>query len=297
MSYLNETETRFALLYGIGQTLPYDSECTYYLDCIGTDALPGLKNDFENAANYVEYPQDNIHVGLSMTFPDLANPGDIVEGIELLDAEYPGLFNWMGEVNVHKEALRGNGHEPATPEDIAQWADFMAILQARGIPISLHSDLGEDDNPTQNVALMQEILRLYPDNKIVWMHMGLSRELVTMDAAEHIQLMAEFLDENPNLSLDISWTVIAEAYFDTPEKRALYVDFLNRYPTRILAGTDFVAASTKTMEIYKKEVDVTSGILADVNDEAFRAIALGQNYFDLAPGLAETFAAPQICSI
>jgi len=27
---------------------------------------PGMKNDFANAANYVEYPQDNIHVALPM---------------------------------------------------------------------------------------------------------------------------------------------------------------------------------------------------------------------------------------
>lgn len=207
------------------------------------------------------------------------------------------MFEWMGEVNLHKEALRGNGHEPASLEDIAQWKDFMVILKERNIPIAIHSDLGDDDNPTKNLALMQEVLRLYPDNKIVWMHMGLSRELVTMDPAEHIQLMSEFLDNNPNLYLDISWTVIAEAYFDTPEKRALYVEFFNRYPKRILAGTDFVAAGNKNREIYKEEAEVTGSILADISDEAFRAIALGQNYFDLVPSLSQKFEAPSICSI
>ncbi|NEP87888.1 MAG: hypothetical protein F6K18_14265 [Okeania sp. SIO2C2] len=95
-----------------------------------------------------------------MTFPDLANPEDIVAGIKLLDVEYPSLFKWMGEVNLYKEALRGNGHEPASIEDIAQWKDFMVILKERGIPIALHSDLGDDDNPTKNLALMQEVLRL-----------------------------------------------------------------------------------------------------------------------------------------
>lgn len=297
MSYLDETEVRFVLLYGIGQTLPYNSKCTYYLDCVGTDALPGMKNDFENAANYVEFPQDKIHIGLSMTFPDLATPEDIVAGIKLLDVEYPGLFQWMGEVNLHKEALRGNGHEPASLEDIAQWKDFMVILKERGIPIALHSDLGDDNNPTKNLALMKEVLRLYPDNEIVWMHMGLSRELVKMEPAEHIKLMSEFLDKHPNLFLDISWTVIAEAYFDTPEKRALYVEFFNRYPTRILAGTDFVASANKNMEIYKKEAEVTGSILAELNDEAFRSIALGQNYFNLVPDLSDKFEAPSICSI
>lgn len=295
MSYFEAAGVRFAMLYGIGQTLPYDGDCTYYLDCIGTLARPSLKNDFENAANYVEYPQENIHIGLSMTFPDLANPKSIADHIQLLDDEYPGLFKWMGEVNLHKEALRGNGHEPATLGDIKRWKKFMKVLREREIPIAIHSDLGDDANPTKNLALMEAVLKRYPNNKIIWMHMGLSRELVTMNAREHIKLMSQFLDANPNLSLDISWTVIAEAYFDTPSKKAQYVEFFNRYPTRILAGTDFVAASNKNKEIYLQETIVTGSIMADVNDTAFRAIALGQNYFDLAPGLKSQFEAPQIC--
>src|SRR5690606_31310917 len=126
-------------------------------------------------------------------------------------------------------------------------------------------------------------------------HLGLSRELMNMDPREHIDIISRLLDENPNLMLDISWSIIAEGYFDTPA-RPLYVDFINRYPRRILAGTDFVASDNKNMLIYNKEVEATSGILAEVNDEAFRQIALGQNYFDLAPGLAEQFQAPAICA-
>lgn len=295
MNYLDQAEVRFVLLYGIGQTLPYNGNCTYYLDCLGTPALPGIKNDFENAANYVEYPQKNIHVALSMTFPDLANPENIVDRIKLLDAEYPGLFQWMGEVNLHKEALRENGHEPANLESIQRWEEFMVILRERGIPIAIHADLGNDADPTQHLDLMKEVLRLYPNNKIVWMHMGLSRELVTMDAKQHIRLMSQFLDNNPNLFLDISWTVIAESYFNTPEKRMLYVEFFNRYPNRILAGTDFVAASSKDFKVYEKEANLTGSILAEVNDQAFRLIALGQNYFNLMPNLANEFEAPNIC--
>jgi hypothetical protein len=295
MEYLDRTETRFALLYGIGQTLPYNGECTYYLDCKGTKASPGMKNDFENAANFVEHPQDDKNITLSMTFPDLANPETIVAQIHQLDAEYPGLFRWMGEVNLYKKALRDNGHEPATKEDIAAWKDFMGLLRQRDMPISIHSDLGDDDNPTKNLELMEEVLRLYPNNKVVWMHMGLSQELVKMNPADHIEIMSELLDANPNLMLDLSWRLIAEVYFDTPEKRAVYVAFLNRYPTRFLAGTDFVASDNKNMLIYDEEVRLTGSIYGELNDEAFRGVALGQNYFNLAPGLADKFQAPPIC--
>jgi hypothetical protein len=47
---------------------------------------------------------------------------------------------------------------------------------------------------------------------------------------------------------------------------------------------------------YREEANVTGSILAEVDDEAFRAIALGQNYFDLVPSLSDQFEAPSICS-
>jgi hypothetical protein len=45
--------------------------------------------------------------------------------------------------------------------------------------------------------------------------------------------------------------------------------------------------------VYKEELEVTSRINKDLSDEAFRGIALGQNYFDLL-GLKRR--APLICT-
>ena len=41
---------------------------------------------------------------------------------------------------------------------------------------------------------MQHILQRYPDNKIVWAHMGLSKELSKMDPKQHIAIMKKALD-------------------------------------------------------------------------------------------------------
>ena len=141
MKYLRTLEVRFALLYGIGQTLPYNSKCTYYLDCKGVKVSPGLKNDFENAANLMEFPQSDLDVRISMTFPNLAHPSDIASRVRLLDQEYPGLFMWMGEVNVNKQALLSNGFEIVSKQDVDRWKEFMKILSDRGIPLALHVDL------------------------------------------------------------------------------------------------------------------------------------------------------------
>ena len=294
MGYLRDTGVRFVNIYGIGQMLPVDSPCTYYLDCPGTLVIPTLKNDFANATNLLASPPDGIHATLAMTFPDLSRPESVLRGIELLETEYPGMFRWMGEVNLVKQALFASGHEPVPLATIAEWAPFMTVLRERGIPIAIHSDLGSEEEPTRYLAWMQEVLNLYPDNRIVWMHMGLSRELTTFPAADHIALMSSMLDRHPNLMLDITWRVIDDSYFSREDYQPLYLDFLNDYSDRILPGTDFLASSDKDFEVYSTELEVNSRILAFLDAEAFRNIALGENYFRL---LGLDYEAPPVCPV
>jgi len=217
----------------------------------------------------------------------------VVDQIKIIDQEYPGMFSWMGEVNLVKQALFGNSHRAVTLEEIGRWSDFMTVLRDRDIPISIHSDLGSDDDPMQYAYLMDEVLRLYPDNKIVWVHMGLSKELKAIDTDQHLKKMQAYLDEYPKLYLDITWRVIYDNYFQDPDQRARYVAFFEKNADRILPGTDFVASHKKSYEVYKNEVLANSDILNDLSDEAFRKIGLGQNYFDIAN---MDFVAPQICS-
>ncbi len=292
VSFLERTGVLFANVYGIGQRLPVGSSCTYYLDCPGTPVRPALTNDFANAADYVTQAPDGVHMTLSMTFPDLSRPESILPGMQLLEKEYPGAFTWMGEVNLVKQALFNNGHRPVPPAKIPEWDAFMTVLRDRGIPLAIHADLGNDREPTRYLPLIQEVLRLYPDNKIVWLHMGLSKELANMDPGQHIRIMETLLDRYPKLMVDISWRVVDDHYFSKPEKRAAYVSFLNRNSERVLPGTDFLASADKDFDVYRTELEITSRINRDLNDETFRNIALGQNYFRL---LGLEYVAPPVC--
>jgi hypothetical protein len=293
MKILRQNGVLFANLVGIGQRLPVQSPCTYYLNCPGEPALPSLKSDFNNAQNALDFKDQDMKLVLSMTFPDLSNPAEVLPKMALLDKEYPGMFRWMGEVNLVKQALFNNGHQAVPAEAIASWKPFMDELQKRNIPIAIHSDLGNDKEPRKYIPLMEEVLRRYPNNRIVWMHLGLSKELTTINPREHIQLLESYLRRYPNLSYDISWRVLYDQVFKDPASRDLYAAFMNRWPKRFIPGTDFVAAAGKTEQVYREELVVTSSILARVNNEAYRHIALGQNYFDLA-GLDAV--APQVCS-
>ena len=302
--YLRKLGVLFVNVYGIGQTLPIDSGCEYYLDCKDTAVIPSIRNDFRNASNYLQYEPKGVHLTLSMSFPDLAVPKEIIPQINLLDREYPGQFTWMGEVNLVKQALFNNDVVATPIEIIDQWHDFMRRLRedaktpGGNIPIAIHSDFGNNDEPEKYLPLMERVLELYPDNKIVWVHMGLSKELTNMDPKRHIEILTRLLDAYPHLMLDLSWRVLWDSYFYDEETRSQYVAFINQYSTRFLPGTDFVALDKKDFDDYKDDVNVTGLINKYIDDRAFRNIALGKNYFDLLDlkdSNGFNYIAPKIC--
>lgn len=291
--YLERAGVRYANIYGIGQSLPFDSDCAYYLDCPGELVRPSLKNDFLNALSVAKGSSHKVHLTLSMTFPDLEHSRSVLEGMAVLDREFPGAFRWMGEVNLVKQALFANGHAPVPIEVIAEWEPFMKILRERGIPMAIHSDLGNNASPTKYVAWMQEVLHLYPENKIIWMHLGLSRELTRIDPNLHIGLMQDWFDAYPLLMVDLSWRVVDDAIFSTPAMRDAYLPLLHKYSQRFLPGSDFVASAETRFAHYRAELESTSRILRYLDDEAFRNIALGENFFRL---LGIEASAAEICA-
>ena len=292
LDYMRNSGVIFATLYGIGQRLPVDSKCTYYLDCPGTPVLPSLKNDFFNAQSLLDNPPTDLHLTLSMTFPDLSKPDTVLGQMSLLNNEYPGMFRWMGEVNLVKQALFKNNHAAVPPQKIAEWAPFMKELRRLDIPIAFHSDIGNDSDPFKFLSLMEEVLKQYPDNKIVWLHLGLSKELREFDKNKHVEILNSLLERYPKLTFDIAWRVLYDQVFSKERYVGPYVQLMNKWPQRFITGTDFVASSDKTEQIYGEEVNMTSAVLARVDDVAYRQIALGQNYFDL---LKLDFTAPKVC--
>ena len=293
VDYLRDAGVRYANVYGIGQTRIEDWACLQHRDCRGEQIIkPAMKNDFINAKNVTDYFQRDVRLTLSMTFPDLQNPEGILTRMKILDEEFPGYFQWMGESNVVKQALFNTGHEPATPQDIENWAPFMAELRWRDMPLALHSDLGNDDEPTKYLHLMEAVLERYPDNTVIWMHLGMSREQRDMDPEDHVRILRRLMERYPDLWLDISWTVLYDYYFSDAERRPYYVDVLNTYSDRVLTGSDMVASEFSSAQQYERLVELNSYINQFLDDEAFRNIALGQSYFDL---LSFDVEAPAVC--
>mmetsp|Transcript_34530 Transcript_34530/g.78861 ORF Transcript_34530/g.78861 Transcript_34530/m.78861 type:complete len:917 (-) Transcript_34530:117-2867(-) len=309
VSWLQRAGILFAVLNGIGQRLPSDGNCSYYLDCPGTQVEPSISNDYLNAQSVLDAeaqlsgPQGPVLI-TAMTFMDLSKPETILPQMQALRADYPGMFTtWAGEVNVVKQALFENNAGLAVPIDIIpQWKDFMEVLANESTPLALHCDLGSDEEPLKYLPLITEILDTYPNNTILWLHMGgMSKELTPLTprllqqplyADDHAALLGTLLEKYPNLMLDLAWDVLYYSLYVDPAKKKEYVELLNAYPMRFVTGVDFVAAAGKTEEDYREQLNLTSDILKDLNDFAFQRIALGQNFFEL---LGLNYTAPQAC--
>jgi hypothetical protein len=146
----------------------------------------------------------------------------------------------------------------------------------------LHCDLGDKENPTKYMYLMETICNTYPKNKIIWSHMGISYQSKYIQTRKHFEIMTYFLDKYPNLYFDLTWTVLYDVLFKkSKEKCILYGQFLNKYYNRFLPGTDFVASENKTYQDFLIELEKSSYIYKFIDNRAFRFIALGQNYIDL----------------
>lgn len=284
MSYLKKLGIEYATMYGIGQALPFDSSCAFLADCRTKVVKPAIRNDFANAyfaSQSLLINTTSPGLTVSMSSLDLNSPQSTASTIQLLDNEYPGLFRFAGEANLIKQSLFKQGQPGIDIEKITEWKAFMPWLAERSIPIAIHSDLGNDSDTTKYLNLIKTVLKIYPNNTIIWMHMGLSPELTTLSAREHIIILSELLDQYPNLLLDLSWNIIYQQYFRFSDKRALYVEFLNKYYNRFLTGSDFVASRYQSFSSYESAVKQSSFINQFIDNRAFRHIALGKNYYDL----------------
>jgi len=152
----------FSTMLGIGQKLvprkPDAKACCYYLHCANFDnpVVPDTANDEANAedysARYKGQPlEEEMHLTLSATFPNLQKPGENYRLLNKLQSEHVDMFKWSGELNVFKHALAANGFfvndRRVSEEELnsgSQDAYFRRMEELRW-PVTLHSDLGCDN--------------------------------------------------------------------------------------------------------------------------------------------------------
>lgn len=229
-----------------------------------------------------------------MSFFDLNQPKNIKKRIQALRQNYPGQFNWAGEVNLVKQALFSHGHQVPDIKTINDWRPFMALLASHKIPLAIHSDIGNDSQATQYLPLFDEVLTRYPNNIVIWLHMGISKEQLNLPIKQHIEILRRRLSTYPKLYIDLSWQILQENYFNSDKNRQLYVDLIHQFPDRFITGSDIVTSKQTKYTHYKGTLFKNSALFPLLNDNAFRLVFLGRNYFKLAK---LPYVAPMVCKI
>merc|ERR1712013_735253 len=217
----------------------------------------------------------------------------------------------------------------------------------------------------QHLKIWDTLLSTYPNMKVVWAHLGLSKELKHLHPTVHAHIISQLLEKHPNLYADASWDVLSKQLFmnyngadvsylhhevhedfkaeidgaivDTKavdEMRleleetwsiheemvkssgsitgpthamAIYLELFHTHSTRFVTGTDFVSSlgpadrypgllekgrgCMKDKKNHARQVTDTGAINMFFNDEAFKNIVLGGNYFRIT-NLTDIFYSP-----
>ena len=186
------------------------------------------------------------------------NPADMyaAKHIERVLRTFPGVFTGIGEFSIHKEfvSAKVSGETASlTNPALDSILDFAGRV---GLVVILHSDMdmpmAKDKAKPVYLDQMKAVLRRHPNTTIIWAHVGLGRivhpvEYGTTPSGErssaHITIAEEILSDPAfsHVYFDISWDEVAKYIVATPQTIQNSARIMNKYPDRILFGTDVVA--------------------------------------------------------
>jgi hypothetical protein len=215
------------------------------------------------------------------------NPTDMyaADHIRRVLLTFPGVFTGIGEFSIHKEFVSSK-----VSGDVASLQDpaldrILEFCAEAGLVVILHNDI---DNPFPKpgapnyLDAMKDLVRRHPNTTIIWAHVGVGR--VVHPIAHHADAIEAMLADPTlkNLYFDISWDETAKYIVGSDSALARTVRVLERYPDRILFGTDNVAPATqdKHLKVYR----MYDPLWKALKPETSRSVRLGnyERLFDAA---------------
>jgi predicted TIM-barrel fold metal-dependent hydrolase len=221
------------------------------------------------------------------------NPADMygVDHIKRVLRTFPGVFSGIGEFSIHKEFVSSK-----VAGDVASLTNpaldrILEFAGEAGLVVILHNDLDmpfakENAEPVY-LEQMRALLRRHPNTKIIWAHVGLGRVVhpvqtqAAAGAAERSATQLEIVEgilSDPSLAhvhFDISWREVAKYAVASEQSQRNTASLLNKYPDRVLFGTDEVGAPSA--EQYFQVYEMYQPLWDALTPEARHAVLKG-NY-------------------
>lgn len=175
------------------------------------------------------------------------NPNDLysIEHIKRLLDLYPGFWCGIGEIMSRHDDLTALTYGEPPHINSKGFKMIFDLAAERELPVLVHHNItAQSCDEIKYVSELEEALAHNRNCNIIWAHIGISRRVEVQGL---IQTADKLLKENPNLYIDISWLVY-DYYFlnefptgyKTSDTLKDWVNFVEKYPTRILIGTDKV---------------------------------------------------------
>jgi hypothetical protein len=187
------------------------------------------------------------------------NPADMyaADHIRRVLKTFPGVFSGIGEFSIHKEFVSAkiSGETASlTNPALDRILDFAGEA---GLAVILHNDIdmpmAKQNTEPAYLSQTKALLKRHPGTTIIWAHVGLGRIVhpvqVSAESAERYPAQADIVEgilSDPSYShvfFDISWDEVAKYAVASPESIARVAAMINRYPDRVLFGTDTVSPS------------------------------------------------------
>jgi len=216
------------------------------------------------------------------------NPTDMyaADHIRRVLQTFPGVFTGIGEFTIHKEFVSSKiAGDVASLQDPAldRILDFAGEV---GLVVLIHNDIhvpfAKPEKARVYFDQMKQLLARHPRTTIIWAHTGLGRIIQPIEG--HTALLEEILRDPAfkHVNFDISWSEVAKYVVASPESLRIASGLIERYPDRVLFGTDEVAP--KDQASYLKVYDTYGPLWSTLSAKTSAAVRMGnyERVFDQA---------------
>ena len=189
---------------------------------------------------------------------------------------YPDLWVGIGEVFFRHDDLTRMIYGRNATANYAAMEPVYKYAAEKNLPMWIHSDIGDPvSNKPTFLFEMEEAIKNNPKTKIVWCHIGDTRDVNIKGLPETtIRLLKTY----PNLYYDISWVVFEQIIAPEGKPDPEWVAIFEQFPERFMVGTDKIGGFSDYIQTIRKY-----DILFDaLTPETAKKLA-SENIFELLP--------------
>lgn len=255
LKHMNSADVENIVLFGLSVTklwTDFDRERPIYYDDNDAPVYYYGFTDVIVAEAIKKLPQDQQ----DRIYPMICgfNPVDKngLDHIKRMVKMYPDLWVGIGEVFFRHDDLTRMTYGRNPTANCVSMDSVYKYAGDNNLPIWIHSDIGDPiSNKPTFLYEMEEAIKNNPKTKMVWCHIGDTREVDIKGLADTTKRL---LNDYDNLYYDISWVVYEQII--VPDSTGIpsqeWIDVFEQFPDRFMVGSDKIGDFSKYEETIRK---------------------------------------------